>query len=78
MDCQEVHEKLSDFLDRETAEEICRQIEEHLKHCDGCTVVVDKTRKTIMLYQADRAIDVPVALTRRLEEALAAEYRRGS
>ena len=74
MDCNELLEQLSEFLDRNDRDELCRAIEAHLKDCDGCRVVVDCTRKTIMLYQADREVPMPAALTIRLQEVLAREY----
>jgi len=74
VDCDELLNQLSEFLGREERDALCREIEEHLKGCRDCRVVVDGTRKTIMLYQADRATPMPAALSGRLQEALAREY----
>ena len=60
---------------REAREDLCRAIEEHLKSCHDCRIVVDKTRKTILLYQSDQAQPVPAAVTARLQAALTQEYR---
>ena len=76
MDCTEVRDQLSDYLDEEAREEICRAIEEHLSHCPDCRVEVDTTRKTIVLYQSDREIEMPAGLRARLMAALAREYGR--
>ena len=75
MDCSKLLEELSDYLDREAREDLCRAIEEHLKSCHDCRIVVDKTRKTILLYQSDQPQPVPAAVTDRLQEALSQEYR---
>lgn len=75
MDCSKLLEELSDYLDREAREDLCRAIEEHLKSCHDCRIVVDKTRKTILLYQSDQAQPVPAAVTARLQAALTQEYR---
>lgn len=75
MDCSKLLEELSDYLDREAREDLCRAIEEHLKSCRDCRIVVDKTRKTILLYQSDQAQPVPAAVNARLQEALSQEYR---
>jgi len=75
VDCSKLLEELGDYLDREAREDLCRAIEEHLKSCHDCRIVVDKTRKTILLYQSDQAQPVPAAVTVRLQEALTKEYR---
>ena len=50
MDCTEVLEQLSDYLDAEARAELCRQIDAHLARCSRCQVHVDTVRKTILLY----------------------------
>lgn len=74
MDCNELLEQLSEFIDREAREELCREIEKHLQHCRDCSIKVDKTRKVILLFQADQRIDMPVAVSEKLRTALAREY----
>jgi len=76
VDCNEVREKLGDYLDQEMLTQICVELEDHLKHCRDCTVEVDTVQKTIKLYQADtgRSFEVPVRVNQRLEQALAREY----
>jgi predicted anti-sigma-YlaC factor YlaD len=78
VDCSKLLEELSDYLDREAREDLCRAIEEHLKSCHDCRIVVDKTRKTILLYQSDQAQPVPAAVNARLQEALSQAYRARS
>jgi predicted anti-sigma-YlaC factor YlaD len=73
--CGEVREKLSDYIDQETLDEICREIEAHLAHCDDCRVEVDTVKKTIMLYQKGSSVEVPIRATAKLSAALAREYR---
>ena len=72
--CEEVREKLSEYIDRETLDELCREIEAHLGQCDGCRVQVDTVKKTIMLYQRGTAVELPMRATARLAAALAREY----
>ena len=76
MNCDDVQAKLGDFLDKEMLAELCREIESHLKVCDGCTVEVNTIQKTILLHQAatNRTIEVPLRVSQRLEQALAKEY----
>ena len=80
MTCQELLEQLGDYLDEEARQELCREIEEHLDRCHDCRLVVDQTRKTIVLYQADQPVDLQglMVATNRLNEALVRAYREGS
>jgi predicted anti-sigma-YlaC factor YlaD len=80
VNCQELLEQLGDYLDEEARQELCREIEEHLERCHDCRLVVDQTRKTIVLYQADQPVEMKglMAATSRLNDALAQAYREGS
>ena len=75
MDCNEVLEQLADYLDPDSRAELCRAIEEHMTHCRDCRFEVDTVRRTIVLYQSDREVQVPALVVSRLEAALSREYR---
>jgi predicted anti-sigma-YlaC factor YlaD len=75
VDCNEVYERLSEYLDRDVREELVRAIDEHRSRCPDCRVLIDTTRMTIVLYQADSHIATPVALPQRLRQALSLAYR---
>lgn len=74
MNCEDVLRKLAEYLDDESREELCRQIEGHLSRCKDCRIEVDSLRRTIVLYQADRQLNMPVAISSGLQAALDAEY----
>jgi len=76
VDCNEVLEQLADYLDTDARVELCHAIEEHLKHCHNCQIEVDTVRKTIVLYQADRHVTTPAAISTRLQAVLAQAYRQ--
>jgi len=78
VECEEVRDKLGDYLDKEMLDELCNELEGHLKRCRDCTVEVDTIRKTVTLYQAEsgRVLEVPVRVTQHLEEVLAREYEK--
>jgi predicted anti-sigma-YlaC factor YlaD len=79
VNCQDLLEQLSEYLDRETREELCREIEEHLDKCHDCRIIVDQTRKTILLYQADQQIELTglMSASTKLQSVLVREYRDG-
>jgi predicted anti-sigma-YlaC factor YlaD len=76
VDCSEVLQQLADYLDQDARDELCRLIEAHLSRCHDCQLQVDTIRKTIVLYQHDRVVEMPVRVSQQLEAALAREYRQ--
>lgn len=74
MDCTELKEKLGDYLDDDELEDLCKTVEEHMSRCPDCRVFVDTVRKTIVLYQSDRHVEIPAHVNLQLERALAREY----
>ena len=74
LECEEVLEQLSEYLDEDARAELCRAIEAHMQQCHDCQVEVDTLKKTILLYQADRTIEVPVAVNAKLQAALSRAY----
>jgi predicted anti-sigma-YlaC factor YlaD len=71
-------EQLSDYLDEDARAELRKSVDEHLAACHDCSYYVDSVRKTVVLYQAERRIEVPMRATARLHAALAAEYATGT
>ena len=78
LECDEVLDQLSEYIDEETRAELCDAIREHLVRCQDCQVKVDTVRKTIVLYQKNSSVEIPVRVTTKLSAALAREYGRGS
>lgn len=74
MDCSEVLEQLGEYLDEEAREDICKAIQSHLERCDDCRIEVDTIKKTILLYQNDEPVDMPMTVRSSLQAALAKEY----
>ena len=75
--CDEVLEQLSEYIDEETRAELCEAIQEHLSRCHDCQVMVDSVKKTIILYQSGASTEVPTSASARLSAALAREYGPG-
>lgn len=74
MDCTEVMEQLAEYLDEDVHADLRRAVDEHLHTCNHCSYYVDTVRKTVVLYQADQRIEVPMRATLQLHAALQAEY----
>jgi predicted anti-sigma-YlaC factor YlaD len=65
--CKVLLGSLSDYIDGELQEELCRQIDEHLKTCEDCRIVVNTLQKTVDIYkQMDSSKDLPEGVKERL------------
>ena len=68
--CREIKDKLSAFLDGELESAVCAEIEQHLRGCDDCRVMVDTLNKTITLYRNYGQETVPPEVHERLTRVL--------
>lgn len=77
INCQELLDSLADYLDADAQTELCRSIQSHLEACHDCQVYVDTVKKTIVLYHSDAQLQVPVRVSRSLEDAMKRAYEEG-
>lgn len=77
IECDEVLDQLSEYIDQETRAELCEAIQEHLARCQDCQIKVDTVKKTIVLYQKNASIEVPIRVSAKLSAALSREYGKG-
>ena len=76
--CKAILEPLSDYLEGQAGEEVCRRIEEHLKDCKRCQMHVDMMKVIVTLYKTWRDVDIPDALSVRLQRIIADEIAKTS
>ncbi len=74
--CKAILGSLSDYLEGEASEQVCNKIEEHLKGCKMCQMHVDNMRLIITMYKRWRDVDIPRALSLRIEQVIANEIGR--
>lgn len=73
MTCEELIEQLSAYLDDELSEELTQAAREHLATCENCSVVLDTTQKTILLFREQSQITkIPAERKSTLYNQLAA------
>jgi anti-sigma factor (TIGR02949 family) len=70
--CYDLLDQLSDYLDEDAGESVCRAIEEHMAGCPDCTAMINTLRKTIDLYREQRSeavlpAEIRLRLFRRLK-----------
>ena len=77
LDCKEVLDNLSGYIDGEGSEELRRAIELHISRCGRCRVVFDTTGKMLKIVTDAEPFEVPLAVSARLyarlEKVLAEE-----
>ena len=76
MKCEELLKMLNEYVDGTVDPAICEEFEKHMAGCNPCQVVVDNIRKTITLYRAGEAYELPVPFRNRLHEELRKRWRK--
>lgn len=70
--CRELLGQISEYIDGELEESLCAAIEQHLADCEDCRIVVDTTRKTVLLFRRQEPAPLPEGVNQRLQQALIA------
>jgi predicted anti-sigma-YlaC factor YlaD len=70
--CRSILGALCDSIDGEVEGEMCRQLEHHLARCPKCRVVLDSTRRTVLIYRGETAPCIPPAFGSHLHALLKA------
>ena len=75
MNCREILNQLSEFLDGELDPALAEALKKHLGACPDCKVVVDTTKKTVELYCGTEPLELPADVGERLQQALATKLK---
>jgi len=75
--CKEFLEKLDELIDGEIVGELRAHLEEHMKRCEHCHVMLDTTRKTIEIYRSHELYELPEPLRERLQAAIMSKCKKG-
>jgi predicted anti-sigma-YlaC factor YlaD len=68
--CTEFLAILDDVIDESIAAQTRAEIENHLKGCGHCEVVLNTVRKTIEIYQCHELYELPTDVSSRLHAAI--------
>lgn len=68
--CLEVWREISNYVDETVDPELRARMEEHLKHCDHCSAVLDGARNVVSLVADGRSFELPKGFGRRLYQRL--------
>jgi hypothetical protein len=76
MTCTEFLAMLDDMIDDSiVAAETRAEVEQHLRKCGHCEVVLNSTRKTIEIYRSHQIYELPNEVNERLHEAIMARCK---
>jgi len=69
-DCRKLLGEMSDYVDGALPADLCRRLEQHLKDCPNCRVMLDSLTKTIRVFREGSEEPVPEDLKASLRQAL--------
>lgn len=75
-DCKDVFARLSEYLDHELPDEICREFDAHIGACAPCVEFVESLKKSIDLSHKFQLGQQPRPLHPAEREQLLAAYHR--
>jgi len=70
IDCYQVRQELSDYLEGDLTPQLRRRIEEHLQTCNHCRAVYDGMRNIMYLLGDEEVIELPEGFSQRLHKRL--------
>jgi len=73
MRCRQLFRLLSEFMDGELPEGLCREIQTHLSDCEPCQAFLRTLQRTVEICQELPAEPLPSEARRELREILRAE-----
>ncbi len=68
--CKKVIAELSNYLDESIDSKLKAEIAHHLRHCRRCSVLLDSTRKVLVISGDDRTFEFPAGYSERLHQYL--------
>jgi hypothetical protein len=70
IECKHVWGYISDYLDDGLSDEVRRDVQNHLDHCEICSAILDSTRNILILTADERVFELPVGFSERLHARL--------
>ncbi|MCZ2146409.1 MAG: zf-HC2 domain-containing protein [Bryobacterales bacterium] len=78
LECKEIFEKLSEYLDRQLPPDMCDQIDAHIGACPPCVQFVESLRKTMELCKDLKEEEKPAPLRHHALSNLRSAYQKFS
>ncbi len=72
MNCQELLEKISEYIDKDIDPTLCQEIEEHVEDCEPCVAFINTLKKTVEMFEgyAEQSQNIPAPISKSLKDYL--------
>lgn len=70
MNCTGAIHEISSYIDGELEASLRIELEEHLRECEGCAIIVRQTKLTVEIFCNDKPIELSNDVRSRLHEKL--------
>jgi anti-sigma factor (TIGR02949 family) len=67
--CKEIFARLSDYLDGDLPEDLCKRIEGHMNSCPPCEAFMKSLERTVRLVESLETPAMPAEVRRAVREA---------
>ena len=74
--CNPNIQNICDYIDGELEESLCKEIDEHLKECRNCRIMVDTLRQTVVLCREGKQERLPAEIENKLNDALRRKWEK--
>ena len=76
--CTDFIREIGNYLEGDVGSQVRRQLEEHLSHCQTCTVLVDSARKTVQIVTDAGSFELPESAFRSVTAQIMARIRESA
>ena len=70
MNCTSAIHEISSYIDGELEASVRIELEEHLRECEGCAIIVRQTQLTVEIFCNDKPVELRPDVRSRLHEKL--------
>ncbi|HDL02750.1 MAG TPA: hypothetical protein ENH25_01310 [candidate division Zixibacteria bacterium] len=74
--CSKHIQQIAEYIDGELDEALCARLEEHLKECNNCRIMVDTLKQTVVLCREGKRERLPEDIESRLNDALKNKWEK--
>jgi anti-sigma factor RsiW len=76
LNCTSAIHEISSYIDGELEASVRIELEEHLRECEGCAIIVRQTQLTVEIFCNDKPVELPPDVRSRLHEKLKAKLHK--
>ncbi len=75
-ECNKHIQEIADYIDGELDAKLCDDIEDHLKDCKNCRLMVDTLKQTVILCKDGKKEELPESISSKLNEAIKKRWEK--